>query len=150
MKKLLVCILAAALFQAVSVRPAYAGQDSTKVEHDKQFDFTKEVVLDDTDRQILIEYGAIWEPFSLGSSAAPSPVKGILGGGGVLRLEFASPLGPSRLEVYRGGALLGEWSLDGTGDAGVPLGPPLRGAYVFLLFPEDEPGACHVGRLMVL
>lgn len=145
MNSRLLNVLLAVVLQPFLFLPAFAGQDSTKLEHDKKIDFEKVVELDDTDKEILLEHAVIWEPFSLEAPSC-SGVSGALDSEGNLCLAFTPSLGACRVEIYRQGQLVLESAVSGAGEESLPVGDLSPGVYVILLLPEEEEGTCYVGR----
>lgn len=150
MNKRLLYLVAMLLLHAVSVLPAHATPDSTKVEHDKEINFFKEFVPDELDLQILTEVGGIWEPFSLGDDDAVGDFSGVLLSEGTLRLSFSVPVGQSLVRVFRNGLPIIVTRISGSGEEALPMGTVRTGRYVVLVLPEEaEDGCFYIGRFTV-
>jgi len=151
MNKQLLRLSVLLIMQSLLALPMFAGaKDSTEVEHDKKIDFNREVVLDEIDRLLLIEYGAIWDPLSLEEEAEGTcEVSGRLDEEGGLHLTFATPLGQSLVEIYRQGLRVTSFPVSGSGGESYPLGVLHPGHYTVLVSPEEEPDVCYVGRFTV-
>lgn len=130
--------------------PAFAGQDSTKVEKEVPIGFNKEQIKDDVDLLLLIEYGAIWDPLSLEEEPSQDGyVRGCLSEDGYLELFFGSDIGQSQVKVYRHLLPVATESVSGLGETRLPLGRCLPGRYTVLVLPEEDEGLCYVGRFRI-
>lgn len=150
MNKRLLHLTVLFVFQLLLAVPVFAGEDSTKVEVKIPIGFDKELIKDDIDLLLLLEYGAIWDPLSLENPSEEGEFTGVLTGGSLYLPETVS--GSSyQLEVYRGllPVFRKKVTVESGDAAGIPLGTLSVGRYTVLMISEEEDGVCYVGRFVI-